>query len=147
MTIRVLIVDDDAGFRALCARRLRKAADQDYLIIEAVDAASAMDAFSDNTFDCVLVDYRLPDMSGADLIRALRQVSEHTVPMILLSAEDRKETSDVAYLAGATSYLPKSRAGNSELVQAIQDALEKSPLQRSHGAQPKRQTRATNNAG
>ncbi len=147
MTIRVLIVDDDADFRALCARRLRKTVDQDYLIIEAADAASAMGAFSVATFDCALVDYRLPDMSGADLIRALRQVSEHTVPMILLSAEDRKETSDDAHRAGATSYLPKCRAGDSELVQAIEDALEKSPLQRSHGAELKRQTRAISNAG
>lgn len=133
VTIRVLIVDDDAGFRALCSRRLRKTADQDYLITEAADAASAMDVISEDTFDCVLVDYRLPDMSGTDLIRAMRQISRHTVPMILMSAEDGKDMTDDAYLAGATSYLPKGRAGKPELVQAIRDAIEKSLLCRTHG--------------
>lgn len=147
VTIQILVVDDDQGFRALCRRLLQKNPAQDYLLTEAADAASGLDAFSKSTFDCVLVDYRLPDMLGTDLIQALRQVSEDTVPMILLSAEERVDTASDACLAGAINYLPKSRVGKRGLVQAIQYAHEKTMLHGPNGVEITHQTKTTGNAG
>ena len=119
LTIKILIVDDDSGFRALCKRMLRKCPDQVYLLEEAVDAASAVETFSKNAFDCVLVDYRLPDMSGTDLIRTLRKSSGPAVPMILLSASNRDDMAEAKGLAEATSFLSKSEIGNLGLPQLI----------------------------
>lgn len=123
MTHRILIVDNDSSFRALCIRLLRKRSTQEWLTAEAADGGAAIDVFRKEVFDCVLIDYRLSDMLGTELIPLLRQESEREVPMILLSAEDLEQTIGNAAFAGASRFISKSNVSGLGLANVVEEVL------------------------
>lgn len=123
MTHRILIVDDDSSFRALCIRMFRKRSNQDWSIAEAADGAAAIDIFAKEKFDCVMVDYRLPEMLGTELIPLLQQQSEREVPMILLSAGEIEPNNLNAAVVDACSFVSKSSVGSAALIHTVEDLL------------------------
>lgn len=134
MTHRILIADDDSSFRALCVRLLRKKkTSQDWSLAEAADGEAAIDAFRNEYFDCVLIDYRLPDMLGTELVQRLCLKSKRKVPMILLSAEDLESTVGGAALLGASSFLSKDRVSGDGLANAIGNVLPNPQYGRQNG--------------
>lgn len=78
---RLLIVDDDAGWRAL----YRLVLAQDHEIREAGHAAEALDLLRRHAFDLVVLDYELPDISGARLLTTMR-AEGLAVPVVLCTA-------------------------------------------------------------
>lgn len=78
---RLLIVDDDAGWRAL----YRLVLAQDHEIREAGHAAEALDLLRRHAFDLVVLDYELPDISGARLMATMR-AEGLAVPVVLCTA-------------------------------------------------------------
>jgi CheY-like chemotaxis protein len=77
---RLLIVDDDAGWRALYRLVL-----EDHDVREAGQAAEALDLLRRHPFDLVVLDYELPDLSGARLLAAMR-AEGLAVPVVLCTA-------------------------------------------------------------
>jgi DNA-binding response OmpR family regulator len=67
---RVLVVDDQKDVRAMICMVLRV---NHFDIVEAPTAAAALQSFSDESFDVVLVDIFLDDSNGLDLIASLRE--------------------------------------------------------------------------
>src|SRR5690348_6456478 len=102
---RVLIVDDDPVICELVAMTL---ADQGYATRRASDAREALHLIELETPDVVLLDVHLPDLSGYQLCRRLRQLLGDTMGIMLISGE-RKEAFDRAagLLLGADDYLVK----------------------------------------
>jgi CheY-like chemotaxis protein len=89
---RILVVDDDSAWRALY--RLDLAPGHD--IVEAGDASEALAALRDQPADLIVLDYHLPGMSGAALVRLLRARGIRA-PIILCTADPRqasRETSE-----------------------------------------------------
>jgi CheY-like chemotaxis protein len=144
---RILLVDDDPSFRALAGRLLRKNRIEEYEITEVEDARSAIAATTQDSFDCVLIDYRLPDMSGVDLICSLRINLGQVVPAILLSAESSEELLAHTKNLERLAYLPKCDVSRMALHQAIQNIIGTPKSPQHAGAQTLCPKRTTNHAG
>jgi DNA-binding response OmpR family regulator len=99
---RILAVEDDARIQQALRLALQ---DEGYDVVGASDAESGLDAFRESPADLVLVDLMLPGMSGFDLCRELRTLSD--VPIVILTA--RSDTHDVVagLEAGADDYVTK----------------------------------------
>jgi DNA-binding response OmpR family regulator len=126
-----LIVDDDAAFRRLCREYLRHQSEVRYEITEAATGQQAVDSFDPCAFDCILVDYRLPDTSGTGLMRRLRPEEEITTPMIMLTAVGSEDVAMDALHSGAADYIPKHKVSDQSLHRAISSAVEKARLRKS----------------
>lgn len=98
----VLVVDDEGAIRKLLRVILE---DQNYHVIEAESAKSGLSAIATRRPDVVLLDLGLPDMSGMDVLRRLREWSR--VPVLILSVRESAEQKTVALDAGADDYVTK----------------------------------------
>jgi DNA-binding NarL/FixJ family response regulator len=116
----ILIVDGDRGFRRIAAAAFRDAG------LEVAEAATGRDALAfaaNGTVSLVVVEVRLPDISGYEVCRHLRQGHGEALPIIFVSG-DRTEPSDrvAGLLVGADDYLVKPVAPD-ELVARVQRPL------------------------
>jgi cyclic di-GMP phosphodiesterase len=102
--MRILLVDDDAGLRALL-RTTFEAVDVD--LEEAEDAPGATEAVRRNRPDVVVLDVRMPGGSGLDLCRDLKaDPATDGISVVLLTGSDGG-TAEAAAAAGADAYLRK----------------------------------------
>jgi len=101
----VLIVDDNARFRVRARRWLEA---EGYTVAgEAADGASALEAVRRRRPEVVLLDVRLPDMSG--LAVAERITREPDAPAVVLtSTQDAADLGDRVERSGASGFVPKS---------------------------------------
>ena len=98
---RILIVDDDVRFRK--ALRLALSA-HGHVTEGAGGGAEALDVLAKQTPDVILLDWRMPGMSGRDVCREIRARSG--VPVIVISS-DRSLTEAEVERAGGNDFLPK----------------------------------------
>jgi len=114
-TKRVLIVEDDTSSRMALAELLRE---EGFDAHGVATAAAALSACLNAAPDLVLLDYRLPDGNGVELIVRLRAEAEIRCPIILVSGSSDLEIAadgspgfvdheSAAIEAGATGYVPK----------------------------------------
>jgi DNA-binding response OmpR family regulator len=97
---RILLVDDDARHNFALAAILRGAG---YDVICCEDAKSALSAVEAGC-EYVLTDYQMPEMNGAQFIRAAR---DHAPVMMAITGCDSPEVRDELLAAGATQVFPK----------------------------------------
>ena len=103
----VLVVDDDQGIRQLFADTLQLAG---YATAEAASLAEAAAVLegSDPEIICVLLDARLPDGHGIDLLRRVRSdFGAETLPIIVVTGDDSPSSEVEGLEAGATDFLVK----------------------------------------
>jgi two-component system response regulator RegA len=98
-----LVVDDEVVLRPRLARALR---DRGYEVREAEDVATAHAAIAAERIDWALVDLRLPDGSGLDLVRALHQARPEAQIVVLTGYGSIANALEAVRL-GATNYLTK----------------------------------------
>jgi DNA-binding response OmpR family regulator len=98
----ILFIEDDDQIRLALAMALE---DEGYQVDEAPDGASGLAAFAERQPDLVLLDLRLPDMSGFDVCRALRATS--IVPIIIITAQTDTYDLVAGLEAGADDYVTK----------------------------------------
>jgi DNA-binding response OmpR family regulator len=105
LEVKVLVVDDDPDTRELVAVCLRSLG----ATIELVESAeSALDVAKEIDPDLVIVDLRLPGISGLELIRELTSDAVTARARVLVLTGDGDRTSPVECLAaGADDYVPK----------------------------------------
>ena len=102
MASRLLLVEDDPVVREAMAFAMR---DEGYDVEEVGDGEAALAAFDDRTVDLVLLDLRLPGISGFDVCRELRERS--VVPVIMVTAQDDTHDLVAGLEAGADDYVTK----------------------------------------
>lgn len=117
MSARVLVVDDEPGLAHALAITLRASG---WDVATAADGATALTQAAARTPDVVLLDLGLPDMSGLDVITALRAWTR--VPIVVLSARQHGEDKVDALDAGADDYVTKPFAMN-ELLARLRAAV------------------------
>jgi two-component system KDP operon response regulator KdpE len=115
--LRVLVVDDEPPIRKLL--RLGLGA-QGYDILDAPNARTALDLLSEKP-DIVLLDLGLPDMSGLELLQAMRARDER-VPIVILSSRGDEAGKVQALDHGADDYVTKP-FGMDELMARMRTAL------------------------
>jgi len=101
--IRVLVVDDEAVLAELMSMALRY---EGWEIATASDGATAIALARDNPPDVVVLDVMLPDMSGLDVLRRLREQIPG-LPLLLLTAKDSLEDRIAGLTAGGDDYVTK----------------------------------------
>ncbi|HEY6640619.1 response regulator transcription factor [Povalibacter sp.] len=99
---RILVVDDDEQIRLFLRITLKAAG---YQTIEAADGRAAIEACTGRKPDLVLLDLGLPDISGLDVIRAVRVWTQ--LPIIVLSVRSDEADKVAALDAGANDYVQK----------------------------------------
>ncbi len=121
--IRVLIVDDEVQL----AQAFKKKLEQDAFVVSTV--ATAKEVFpliKEKTFDVAVLDIRLPDMDGIELLSRLREI-EPTFEIIMLTGHASVDTAIKSMKLGAYDYLIKP-CKISELSSIILKAYEKKSL-------------------
>lgn len=102
MSTRVLLVDDEARYLHLLQANL---AVEGYEVISASDGAEALERFSTEPVDLVLLDVLLPRLDGFTVCQRMRQFSN--VPIIMLTARGAESDRVRGLDAGADDYLVK----------------------------------------
>ncbi len=100
---RILVVDDEPAQRELVCGFLRK---HGFDVVEAGGGREAVARFKQEVFDLVLTDQRMPDLSGLEVLEAVRSTSPETA-VVILTAYGTIETAVSAVKAGAADYLTK----------------------------------------
>ena len=98
----LLFIEDDDGIRVALKLALE---DEGYEVVEAPDGRSGLARFAEREPDLVLLDLRLPDMSGFDVARQLR--SNSIVPIIIVTAQTDTYDLVAGLEAGADDYVTK----------------------------------------
>jgi len=98
----LLFIEDDDQIRLALRLALE---DEGYEVREAADGMSGLAAFRESEVDLVLLDLRLPDMSGFDVCRSLRATS--IVPIIIITAQTDTHDLVAGLEAGADDYVTK----------------------------------------
>ena len=115
----VHVVDDDPAFRTAIERRLKKAG---YEVATYASAAHLLDRLpSDSVLGCILLDVRLPDLSGTELQDRLRELGS-TLPIIFLTGHADIPITVLAIRAGAEDFLIKP-VSSDKLLQAVEQAI------------------------
>jgi DNA-binding response OmpR family regulator len=118
VSMKILIVDDNEDFRILCGYELE---DDGYDVVMAGTAAGGMESFRKEKPDLVVLDIKLPDMDGLELLGRIKQI-RNDVPVIMHTAFDYMydlacdasdayvvKSADLRELKGRIAQLIKSR--------------------------------------
>lgn len=103
--LKVVIADDSRVMRQIVIRTLRQAG-YEWEITEAADGAIALEIVTDERPDLVLSDWNMPNMSGIELLSALRANGDD-VPFGFVTSEGSPEMRDQAAEAGAMFLIAK----------------------------------------
>lgn len=98
----ILIVDDDKDLSFIISDMLES---YGYNVTTAETGEQAFELLTDNTYHLILLDINLPDTTGLELCKELRQVSQ--VPVIFASARTSEDDRVTGFDIGGDDYLPK----------------------------------------
>jgi len=101
--MRLLVIEDDATLRESLARKLKEAG---FAVEQAADGKEGLYLASEFPVDLAIIDLGLPEMSGLDIIRCVRDAGL-TYPILILTARDRWEDKVDGLSAGADDYVVK----------------------------------------
>jgi len=120
-TLRILIVEDHPTMREVLAGVLN---DLPGVTVagEAATGAEALESCRNQTFDLVLLDTRLPDMNGTEVIRALREKDTSGIKILGMSVKDDAYDRAPILRAGADAFVSKLN-GLDPLHDAVQQFL------------------------
>lgn len=116
----VLVVDDTASVTELFRMMLEM---EGYSVAIAGDVQEALAALDERIPDLILLDIMLPEASGLDLCRMIRENPQRSgIPIVIVSAKSELEEVQAGLEAGADRYLLKP-VSKSELTDAVHEAL------------------------
>lgn len=125
-SMRFLVVDDFSTMRRIVRNLLKELGFNN--IDEAEDGAVALQKLERGAFDFVVTDWNMPNMDGLTLLQSIRGRPElKHLPVLMITAEAKKENIIAAAQAGASGYIvkPFTAATLSEKLQKIFERLEK----------------------
>ncbi|MEA2562455.1 MAG: hypothetical protein QOH06_3959 [Acidobacteriota bacterium] len=126
--LRILIVDDSPEDRELYRRLLAQDPGQEYEFLEAELGEDGLEMARRERPDCLLLDYRLPDVDGLEFLDRLLQ--DGPMPVIILTGQGSEAVAVQAMKSGAQDYLLKGTISRQELPRAVHNAVEKVALRR-----------------
>ena len=124
--VAILVVDDEAGIALLCKRLLARVG---YFVTALTDPREAMDWLIQNKADLLLVDIRMPDIDGFEVINRARQL-QPDVAVLVMTGFGTVETAIRALRQGVDGLLLKPFENSDELIQAVKQALSDSQQKR-----------------
>mgnify|MGYP001068177483 FL=1 len=104
--MKILVVDDFATMRKIVRNILKQLGFNN--IEEADDGNSALTQLKSQSFDFVVTDWNIPNMSGLELVKAIRADGNlKHIPLLMVTAEALKENIVAAVKAGVNDYVVK----------------------------------------
>lgn len=104
--MKILVADDSRVMRQIVVRTLRQAGYGGHEVVEAADGRAALELVLAESPDLVLSDWNMPELSGIELLRALR-VAGVAVPFGFVTSEGSAEMRVEAERAGASFLIAK----------------------------------------
>lgn len=121
--IRLLHVEDDPTDAMITQTILESSSTRGYFLVTQVPSLKeALHELAQSTFDAVLLDLHLSDVSGVDNVDAIYRESPH-VPVIVLSSYDSDELAMASIDRGAQEYLVKGHSSGRVIHHAIHGAI------------------------
>lgn len=102
MTYAILLVEDDIEISEMVKSQIMK---EGFKVIQAFDGESALQQFSAEAIDLILLDVMLPKVNGMDFLQLVRKQS--TIPVLIMSAKDSEVDKAVGLGLGADDYITK----------------------------------------
>lgn len=124
--IKILVVDDFATMRKVVRNLLKQGGYDD--IVEAEDGVMALKALKSQKIDFVVSDWNMPNMSGLELLKAVRADPELAkTPFLMVTAEALQDNVVAAVKAGVNNYIVKPFTAEvlNEKIKKIIEGLQK----------------------
>ena len=102
--IRVLLVEDEATYREVVAKRLRLAGD--FAVTECDSGADALRLMEQQTFDVVVLDHYMPEMTGLNVLQRIHE-QKWDIATIMFTGAGSENIATEAMKLGAYDYIPK----------------------------------------
>lgn len=104
--IKILVVDDFPTMRRIIRNLLKDLGFEN--VDEAEDGAQGLEKLRNSSFDLVVSDWNMPNMDGLEMLKAIRQdPGLSKLPVLMVTAEAKKENIIAAAQAGANGYVVK----------------------------------------
>ncbi|MCA9731632.1 MAG: PAS domain S-box protein [Deferribacteres bacterium] len=126
--IRILLVEDDPDIANLTQIQLRKSGEQ-FSLVHAMDPNEALRLVKQQTFEIVLLDYNLPEMTGLDWLESVRSIIKDT-PILLITGAGNEKVAVAAMKQGVYDYIIKDGDYLKKLPFIIRSSCEKADLER-----------------
>lgn len=105
-SVKFLVVDDFPTMRRIVKNLLKDLGYEN--VDEAEDGAMALEKLRNNSFDFVVSDWNMPNMDGLTMLRSIREDPQLSkLPVLMVTAEAKKENIIAAAQAGASGYVVK----------------------------------------
>jgi DNA-binding NtrC family response regulator len=127
---RILVVDDDTVDRRLIAHLLTQAGPANSQIVQAESGMAGLAALREGGFDCLLLDFTLPDMTGLEFLTTATVDDEQPCAVVLVTGHGNEAIAVEAMKRGAQDYLVKDQLSASILWRTVTHAVAKAELQR-----------------
>jgi PAS domain S-box-containing protein len=127
--LKILIIDDDSVDRQVLKQCLYEAADFHADVHEAASGREGIERSLWLNPDCVLLDYRLPDLDGIEVVRELSSRCEGCA-IVMLTAVGNERVAVEAMKAGVQEYASKDTASPETLQHIVRNAVDRSRMQR-----------------
>src|SRR5262245_30953244 len=128
---KVLIVDDSPADRAVCRRCLQRDPDRDYTIWEEELSRQGLVTCQLVQPDCILLDYRFPDLNGLEFLSQLQVLAgDHRPAVVMFTGTGNEDVAIEAMKRGVQDYLIKSALTKESLWRAVGNAIESVRLRR-----------------
>jgi two-component system chemotaxis response regulator CheY len=106
--MKILVVDDFSTMRRIVRNLLVEIGFSNPLIQEADDGNNALAMLRAGPFDLVVTDWNMPNMTGIDLLRAIRaEATLKGMPVLMVTAENNRDQIIAAAQAGVNGYVVK----------------------------------------
>jgi DNA-binding response OmpR family regulator len=122
-TATILVVDDEADTVGLLELTLQTAG---YQVQTATGGKEALRKIREETFDLVLLDIMMPDLSGYDVLQKLKNEAIQAPPVVFLTAKSRPEDRQTGRSLGAAGFLVKPTT-RGDLLDIVTAVLNRSP--------------------
>lgn len=116
---RILVVDDEEILRMLICDTLE---DTGYDIDEAEDGIEAVKKIRQQTYDLIILDYMMPNLSGIEVIEELPMEVKQNTPILMLTAKAQESDRQIALEKGANYFMSKPFSPI-ELLGLVEDIL------------------------
>ncbi len=127
-SLKICVIDDNPADRELYRQYLIDDFEQEYEFSETGIGGEAIKLCKSNHFDCILLDYNLPDFNGVDFLNEIDRETKVKTPIIMLTGQGSETIAAEALRAGAADYLPKRVVSTDSLKRTISNAVEKCHL-------------------
>jgi NADH:ubiquinone oxidoreductase subunit E/ActR/RegA family two-component response regulator len=101
--LKILVIDDERGMREGCRRILEP---ENYQVLTAENGTQGLDLARTDRFDMALIDMKMPDIDGLEVLKEIRKIDAEVIP-IIISGHGTIEAAVEAMKAGAFDFVTK----------------------------------------